>query len=456
MMRLQLLTLLHLLLLVSSEASKGLQKHLLRRLTADDLFENLLSSDEMTVVLVQSKHGLNKNVSTGYKIEKAMRSMSNRPSNIFRLYHVDIAEKVLDTRKNLVSFGSLLSKSLAEAHTPCLLLWQWGLKSVHSPIPLSSSTLMTLIGTKKNKDKKIRTKLVAMLESFVPFTKLKQWNKMQQPSSSSSSPKIKKKRSWISWLKKNRKRTARVVLSLPSSTKQPPAWLKRLSLLYQERVEFRWRLHESEKIQGQKNENFSKFVADVRLLHSKILHQVPTRNLTSFLKESVANVNVKRIRTQQEFQNLCSSSCIIGFFQFGDKRGGDELTSIEMLASKSFARVSYGERGLSEMHVERAPVQFGWMMASQQETLVRQLNLIRTPCLVSLNAISKKYMVHQNRIPMDVEKMYRFVKSLLSGQRQVTRWIGDGKGGSFTSLVDEETEEKEPMDVPVWFEQHEL
>ena len=324
---------------------------------------------------------------------------------------------------------------------------------MHSPIPLSSSTLMKLAGRNKNKGKRIRRQLVEMLESFVPSSKLKQWRKTR---TSPTSPKKNMTSPWMSWLKKKRTRITRVVLPLPMTTKQPPAWLKRLSLLYQERVEFRWRRQENAALSKSKNSS-TNLVADVRLHQSKMLYHVPARNLTSFLKDSVANVAVKRIRTQHDFQILCSTSCILGFFQFGDKRGGDELVSLEKLASRSFARVSYGEGGLNEMRVERAPVRFGWMMASQQETLVRRLNLIRTPCLVSLNSETKKYTVHQNRIPMDINKMFRFVKGLLSGQRKVTKYFStDGKGGSFESLVDEETEEKEPVDVPVWFEQNEL
>jgi|TARA_B110000971_G_C19927156_1_gene462138 hypothetical protein len=50
---------------------------------------------------------------------------------------------------------------------------------------------------------------------------------------------------------------------------------------------------------------------------------------------------------------------------------------------------------------------------------------------------------------MDVDKMFRFVKGLFSGQRKVIKHFStDGKDGSFESLVDQETEEKEPVDVP--------
>ena len=138
----------------------------LPNLSSIDLFEHVLSSDEIHVVLVQSKHGTNKNVSCGYKIERALQKLITKPTNIYQVSTVQPTDVVQDQRKHDVEFGALLSQSLTEG-IPCLLVWQWGLKSVNSPIALSASTLARLVKKRNHRD--IKTHLTRLLNSFVPM-----------------------------------------------------------------------------------------------------------------------------------------------------------------------------------------------------------------------------------------------------------------------------------------------
>ena len=428
----------------------------LRRLSATDLFNNILSTDEMTALLIQSKHGSNANVSTGYKIERALKSLSiprsKQPTNVFQFWYTDVKDLVQNTQRQEVSVGSLLSKSLVDCGLPCLCVWTWGLKSVHSSIPLSSSTLMRITGNNKRKKNKIRKELVDVLNSFVPAFQLKYLNHKGgngggNSNSNSNSNSNGKQKQILQWIRKGKMKSTRVAVI--GQTKSPPVWLKRLSLLYASRVRFAWTTVKYKAVAGLHKDKDKSWI---RWYNSTIITKIPTHTLASALVSKINATYVPRLRTRHDFETICASSCILGVFQFGNLRGGQELEALRALASRAFARVQYGERGLADMKIDRAPVKFAWIMASQQETLVRELNLFRTPCLVSLHSKRRVYTVHQSRIPMNVDKMYQFVQSLLTGQRnKVTKWISDLSGG-FETLIDTELDSNEPTDLPVWYD----
>ena len=64
-------------------------------------FHKLLSSEEIVVLLVQSKYGSNSNVSVGYKIEAGIKSLSKKSSNVFKFAKVQSEDILQDpTRKN--------------------------------------------------------------------------------------------------------------------------------------------------------------------------------------------------------------------------------------------------------------------------------------------------------------------------------------------------------------------
>jgi hypothetical protein len=403
----------------------------LPNLSSIDLFEHVLSSDEIHLVLVQSKHGTNKNVSCGYKIERALQKLTTKPSNIYQVSTVQTTDIVQNQRKQDVEFGALLSQSLTEG-IPCLLVWQWGLKSIHSPIPLSASTLARLV--KKRNHRGIKKHLSLTLNSFVPMASSLKTFKGQK--------KLKRSNAWMS----KRSKTIKVLFHDNDRRHlEPPPWYKRLSLLYDSRVRFGWRKPRSTKKSKTKTKNSTVSIrwnlnVSAINLHPEVLEQE--------LQKQVQDVVVPRIRTRKEFEALCSKSCVLGLFEFGTYRGGNEVATLRKLASKRFARVAYGEHGLSDMLVENTPIRFGWVMASQQERFLMDLNVFQTPCLISINSMKKIYTVHQNRMPMNMNKMYAFIRRLLSGQHQVTQWTGVG---SFASLIDVEHESKEPNEIPVWY-----
>ena len=59
------------------------RRHQLQHLSDETQIQNMLSSDEMTAILIQSKHGSNANVSAGYKIEHALKTISKSTTNVF-------------------------------------------------------------------------------------------------------------------------------------------------------------------------------------------------------------------------------------------------------------------------------------------------------------------------------------------------------------------------------------
>ena len=391
------------------------RRHQLQHLSDETQIQNMLSSDEMTAILIQSKHGSNANVSAGYKIEHALKTISKSTTNVFQLFHADAIKQIQKTH-----IQSIFAKSITGG-LPCLLIYQWGLKSIQSSIPLSASTLMQL--TKKNKKHKLKKELLEMLNTFVPSYKLKRLQ--------GNETKLKK------WLHRGKKRIPRIVLPITSNV--PPAWYRRLSLLYNSRIKLGWITKTNTSM------------AWIRMINATNSTQIQSSRVVKYIQTHIKDVYVSRITTQKQFQKICKRSCIIGVFQFGNLNGGSELESLQKLATRAFQRVEYGERGLLDMKVEKAPIKFGWMMASQQETFVNALNLIRTPCLVSLNNAKKVYSVHQSRIPMNDNKMYNFVKKLLTGQHTFTKWVS--KHG-FDTLLDVEHPDREPTDVPVWYESY--
>lgn len=413
-------------------------------------FHKLLSSEEIVVLLVQSKYGSNSNVSVGYKIEAGIKSLSKKSSNVFKFAKVQSEDILQDpTRKNSkVEYGKLLSNSLKDG-IPCLLIFQWGLKSIRSAIPLSSSTLRQLVRRKTKRY--IRKNINEVLTSFVPMSStLKIWN------NNNNNP--------LKWIRKNKKQTR--VLFYDNISNEPPPWYKRLSLLFDDgRVRFGW-------INSKMKGGNDKAVASIKVRWAPLSPSTSSTNDTTSatkskilpiqtmmpnmlqkqLLDNVDTINVPRIRTKKEFVSLCQTSCVLGIFEFGDKRGGNEVLALRELASKTFARVAYSEKSLLDMKVERAPIHFGWIMASQQERLLTELNIFRTPCLLSVNRKSKKYTVHQNRIPMNVDLMYSFIRKLFSGQHKVTTWRGNKNGGSFETLFDIEQDDNEPQDIKVWYD----
>ena len=193
----------------------------LLQLAKGNFFRSIIHTEEIAVVLVQSNHGSNKNVSVGYKIEKALQSLSTKQS-IYTLAHVDTRDTVYNQRKQEVAFGTFLAKSLHEG-TPCLLLWQWGLKSMHTPIPISAATLGTLV--RKRQPKQIKQHLLSMLNRLVPMSSSMRMFQGKK--------KNKKAHKWLLDSNgKDQRTVTRVMLHTVGHASSLPAWYKRLSLLY--------------------------------------------------------------------------------------------------------------------------------------------------------------------------------------------------------------------------------
>ena len=81
----------------ASKIKTNNRRHQLQHLSDETQIQNMLSSDEMTAILIQSKHGSNANVSAGYKIEHALKTISKSTTNVFQLFHADAIKQIQKT-----------------------------------------------------------------------------------------------------------------------------------------------------------------------------------------------------------------------------------------------------------------------------------------------------------------------------------------------------------------------